>query len=126
MIIRAGDIPETLQTPRPLSLKRFVNVEEHSEQISMTWVHIWGHHDRIVNASCDRVYYILEGEGTFQVGDDAPMETVSPGDVVFIEHGTPYEFEGHMRYIVMNGPAFVAGSDEVLPPQFASQATHGG
>ena len=78
MIIRAGDMPETLQTPRPLSLKRFINGEEHSEQISMTWVHIWGHHDRIVNASCDRVYYILEGEGTFQVGDDAPIEMVSP------------------------------------------------
>ena len=31
-----------------------------------------------------------------------------------------------MRYIVMNGPAFTAGSDEVLPPQFASQATQGG
>jgi mannose-6-phosphate isomerase-like protein (cupin superfamily) len=125
MIIRAEDIPETLQTPRPLSLRRFINVEEHSSQISMTWVHIWGHHDRIVNANCDRVYYILDGEGTFQVGEGAPIETVIAGDVVFIEHGTPYEFEGHMRYIVMNGPAFTVGSDEVLPPQFSSQ-TQGG
>ena len=121
MIIRADDIPETLQTPRPLSLKRFINVEEHTPQISMTWVHIWGHHDRIVNDICDRAYYILEGEGTFQVGDDTPMEAVTAGDVVYIAHGVPYEFEGHMRYIVMNGPAFTAGSDEVLPPAFPSQ-----
>jgi len=126
LIVRAGDVPEGLQPPRPLSLKRFITAEEHSSQISMTWVHIWGHHERVVNATSDRVYYILDGEGTFQVGDGAPMETVSAGDVVYIAHGVPYEFEGHMRYIVMNGPAFTAGSDEVLPPQFSSQTTQGG
>jgi mannose-6-phosphate isomerase-like protein (cupin superfamily) len=76
-----------------------------------------------VNQACDRVYYILEGEGTFQVGDGAPIETVGPGDVVYIAHGVPYEFEGHMRYVVMNGPAFTAGSDEVLPPAFPSAQT---
>jgi mannose-6-phosphate isomerase-like protein (cupin superfamily) len=121
MIIRHGDIPEELQPGRPLSLRRFITADEHTANISMTWVHIWGHHDRVVNAGCDRVYYILDGEGTFQVGDGAPIEAVGPGDVVYIAQGVPYEFEGHMRYIVMNGPAFTAGSDKVLPPAFVPE-----
>ena len=118
MIIRHGDVPEALQPPRPLSLKRLITAEEHTANLSMTWVHIWGHHERVVNATSDRAYYILEGEGVFQVGDDTPMEAVTAGDVVYIEHGTPYEFEGHMRYIVVNGPAFTAGADQVLPQAF--------
>jgi mannose-6-phosphate isomerase-like protein (cupin superfamily) len=118
MIIHPDDIPEELQPGRPLSLRRFITADETTPNISMTWVHIWGHHDRVVNQTSDRVYYILEGEGTFQVGDDASMEPVTAGDVVYIAHDTPYEFAGHMRYIVTNGPAFTAGSDKVLPPTF--------
>ena len=42
MIIHPGDIEETAQEPRPLVLKRLINVDEHSEKISVTWVRIWG------------------------------------------------------------------------------------
>lgn len=126
MIIRADAIPETPQEPRPLALKRVVNIAEHSQDISVTWVRIWGHHDRVVNALSDRVYYIIEGSGQFQVGDGAPIETVSAGDFVFIPKGVPYEFEGTMRYVVMNGPAYRTASDRVLPPQFPGVARPAG
>ena len=33
---------------------------------------------------------------------------------VFIPMGVPYVFEGHMTYVVMNGPGFVEGSDKVV------------
>jgi mannose-6-phosphate isomerase-like protein (cupin superfamily) len=61
---------------------------------------------------------VIEGEGRFQVGDDAPVETVRAGEFVFIAKDVPYEFEGEMRYIVMNGPAYRSASDEVLPNTF--------
>jgi mannose-6-phosphate isomerase-like protein (cupin superfamily) len=118
MIIRTAEFPESPQDGRPLMLKRVVNIEEHSEQISVTWVRIWGHHDRVVNHISDRVYYVIEGEGRFQVGDGAPVETVRAGEFVFIPRDVPYEFEGVMRYIVMNGPAYHTGSDVVLPNTF--------
>ncbi len=114
MIIHPDDMPETAQEPRPLVLKRLVNVDEHSEKISVTWVRIWGHHDRVVNDASDRVYYIASGSGRFQVGDGAP-EAVTEGDIVLIDAGTPYELEGEMTYLVMNGPAFATNSDRVLP-----------
>jgi mannose-6-phosphate isomerase-like protein (cupin superfamily) len=97
-------------------LRRAITAESHSAAISVTWVDIKGHHDRIVNRDSDRIYYILEGSGRFQVGDGAPIEAVVSGDIVFIPRGTPYEFDGDMRYLVINGPAFRAGSDQVLPP----------
>ena len=118
MIIDTDDFPESPQDGRPLVLKRVVNIDEHTDQISVTWVRIWGHHDRVVNQISDRVYYVIEGQVRFQVGADAPVETVRSGEFVFIPRGVPYEFEGEMRYIVMNGPAYRTASDEVLPNVF--------
>ena len=40
------------------------------------------------------------------------------GDFVFIPRDVPYEFEGEMRYILMNGPAYRTASDQVLPAAF--------
>jgi len=118
MIIRTEEFPESPQDGRPLMLKRVVNIDEHSNDISVTWVRIWGHHDRVVNHISDRVYYVIDGEGRFQVGDDAPIDTVRAGEFVLIPKDVPYEFEGEMRYIVMNGPAYRTASDEVLPNTF--------
>ena len=118
MIIRPDDVPETPQDPRPLALKRVINIDEHTDQLSVTWVRLWGHHDRVVNHISDRVYYVIEGGALFQVGDGMPIETVTAGDFVFIPKDVPYEFEGEMRYVVMNGPAYRTASDVVLPRTF--------
>lgn len=114
MIIHTEAMAEEPQAGRPLVLKRVVNAEQHSTKLSLTWVRIWGHHERVVNETSDRAYYIISGEGRFQVGD-GKTEAVSAGDVVFIAAGTAYELEGEMTYVVVNGPAFTAGSDHVVP-----------
>ena len=114
-VIRVSTIKETPDEGRPLMLKRVINIDQHTADLSVTWVRIWGHHDRMLNELSDRAYYIIEGEGRFQVGEGAPIETVRAGDFVFIPRNVPYEFDGEMRYLVMNGPAYRAGSDKVLP-----------
>jgi mannose-6-phosphate isomerase-like protein (cupin superfamily) len=113
VIIHTEAMAEEPQAGRPLVLKRVVNAE-HSAKLSLTWVRIWGHHERVVNAASDRAYYIISGLGRFQVGE-GEIEAVSAGDVVFIAAGTAYELEGEMTYVVTNGPAFTAGSDQVVP-----------
>ena len=60
-----------------------------------------------------RDYSPLAGEGEFQVGAASPGQVVS-GDFVFIPRGVPYVFDGHITYLVMNGPAFTPGSDVEL------------
>jgi mannose-6-phosphate isomerase-like protein (cupin superfamily) len=123
MIIHLADVPQESQPERSLVLRRAVNAEQYSDAISVTWVSIAGHHERVVNHESDRVYYILEGSGRFQVGDGASIGPVAAADFVLIPRGTPYEFEGTMRYLVMNGPAFRPGSDEVLPGGIWPQQT---
>jgi mannose-6-phosphate isomerase-like protein (cupin superfamily) len=114
MIIRPGSVPEEARPENALALKRILTADD-TANLSITWVRLDGRHQRIVNAACDRAYYVIAGSARFQVGDGAPVEDVAAGDFVYIPHGTPYEFEGQMTYVVVNGPAFTLGSDRVLP-----------
>lgn len=114
MIIKAQELPEISEAGYPLVMKRVIHRGRHGDSISVTWVKIWGHHKKMVCDVSDRAYYIIEGAGRFQVGEDTEWGNVSAGDYVFIPRGVPYVFDGHMTYLVMNGPAFLPGSDRVL------------
>ena len=74
MIIHPDSVLEERQEGRPLVLKRLINVDDHGANLSVTWVRLAGHHDRIANDTCDRVYYVIEGSARFQAGDGAPVE----------------------------------------------------
>ena len=113
MIIKTEDLADIQSEGYPLVMKTVINRDEHSPAISVTWVKIWGHHKKMVCDESDRVYYIIEGVGEFQVGEGPPGQ-VNAGDFVFIPKGVPYVFEGEMKYLVMNGPAFLPGSDREL------------
>jgi mannose-6-phosphate isomerase-like protein (cupin superfamily) len=113
VIIKATGLPEIREEGYPLVMKKIVHADDHSKDISITWVSIWGHHKKMVCEVSDRAYYIIDGHGEFTVGNDPPGK-VTGGDYVFIPRGVPYVFDGTMTYLVMNGPAFVPGSDQVL------------
>lgn len=113
MLIRVEDVPEIREEGYPLVMKKVIHRDAHSKDISITWVEIWGHHQRMVCDVSDRPYYIIEGTGVFQLGEDEPFP-VSGGDLIFVPRGVPYEFSGQMTYLVMNGPAFLPGSDRVI------------
>jgi mannose-6-phosphate isomerase-like protein (cupin superfamily) len=116
MLIRTEDLPEIREEGYPLVMKTVINRTEHSKDVSITWVKIWGHHQRMACDVSDRPYYIIEGAGVFQLGEDQPFE-VHVGDFVYIPRGVPYEYTGHMTLLVMNGPAFLPGSDQVIEEQ---------
>ncbi len=113
MIIKIKDFPEIREEGYPLVMKKVIDGDQHSKDLSITWVDIKGHHKKMVCDISDRAYYIIEGDGEFTVGDDAPGR-VTTGDYVFVPRGVPYVFDGHMSYLVINGPAFVPGSDQEL------------
>jgi mannose-6-phosphate isomerase-like protein (cupin superfamily) len=56
-------------------------------------------------------YYILEGEGVLEVGDDEIA--VSPGLLVRIDKGTPHKGHGNFKTLVMGVPAWNP-EDEVI------------
>lgn len=113
MRIQLDNLPEVRAEGYPLVMKTIITREDHTEHLSVTWVKIDGHHKKMVCDLSDRAYYIIEGDGWFQVGEEEPFD-VAATDSVFIPRGVPYVFEGTMTYLVMNGPAFVPGSDQEL------------
>jgi ethanolamine utilization protein EutQ (cupin superfamily) len=113
MRIKLEDVPEVIGKHNPVVMKPVITRDQHSEYISITWAKIDGYHKRMSCGISDRPYYIIDGEGEFQVGDDESVK-VQSGDFVFIPKGVAYSFSGDMTYLVMNGPAFLPGSDEFL------------
>lgn len=53
---------------------------------------------------CTEIYYILEGSGTMEVGDDTVA--LEPGVTIVIEPGTPHRAYGDIRTIVFGVPAW--------------------
>jgi len=53
---------------------------------------------------CTEFYYILEGEGTLEVGDDT-LE-LSPGLLVRIDAGTPHRGHGRFKSLIVGVPAW--------------------
>ena len=116
MLIRLDEVPDIEVPDNDLVMKHAINRDRHSRDLSVTWVRINGRHKRLESTTGDRVYYVVEGEGRFQVGDDAPWVTAVTGDLVLIPKDVPYELEGELTYLVINGPAFGPGSDRYVEP----------
>jgi mannose-6-phosphate isomerase-like protein (cupin superfamily) len=112
-VIRPGELALERETENPISFRRIIRRDRHGAGVSMTWIRLKGRHRRLVCHESDRVYYILTGSAEFHLGD-APAESTKAGDSVFIPRGTPYDFNGEMDYLVMNGPAFLPESDVYL------------
>ena len=114
MLIRLDEVPDIEAPDNDLVMKHAINRDRHSRDLSVTWVNIDGRHRRLASTAGDRVYYVIEGEGRFQVGDGAPWVTAATGDLVLIPRDVPYELEGRLTYLVINGPAFGPGSDRYV------------
>ena len=112
-VIRPGDLPLESEAENPITYRRIIRRDRHGAGMSMTWIRLKGRHRRLLCHESDRVYYILAGSAEFRLGD-RPAEKTSAGDSVFIPRGTPYDFDGEIDYLVMNGPAFLPDSDIYL------------
>jgi len=67
MIIKTENLPEMDGERNPLVMKKVIHRDDQSNDISITWVKIWGHHKKLVCHVSDRAYYIIDGEGEFNV-----------------------------------------------------------
>jgi mannose-6-phosphate isomerase-like protein (cupin superfamily) len=108
--IRLEDQPQKAEPLNDAVVRPLVSADAHGPDISATWVRLGGRHRRLRTDHSTRVYHVLDGRATFQVGEEPPFE-IETGDTVVVPRGAPYEFAGEMTYLVMNGPAFVEGDD---------------
>jgi mannose-6-phosphate isomerase-like protein (cupin superfamily) len=59
---------------------------------------------RVVNQQCDELAYIFEGEGKIVINQEEHQ--LSAGDVVLIEAGEKYFWEGNMKLFLSCRPAW--------------------
>jgi len=106
VLIRPADVPEIDEPSNDLVMKKL-----HSGgDLSLTWVRVDGTHRRLRTDASTRLYYIVGGEGWFELGDEPRLE-LRPADVVVVPRGTPYALGGSLTYLVINGPGFREGDD---------------
>ena len=62
------------------------------------------HHGKVKSTKSDRIYYVLEGEGYFEI--DGQHIDVRPTDVVIVPRNTIYDYFGKMKLFLVHTPAF--------------------
>lgn len=60
--------------------------------------------NRVVNQQCQEMAYVFDGEGKIVV--DEEEHRLSAGDVILIEAGEKYYWEGHMKLFISCRPAW--------------------
>ena len=64
-------------------------------------------HGMVKTEVSDRLYYILDGEGEFDI--DGKIEKVLKGDVVIVPKNTPYDYRtksAYLKLFLVHSPAY--------------------
>jgi mannose-6-phosphate isomerase-like protein (cupin superfamily) len=74
------------------------------ENASAALIKVKGQHGKTKSAISDRLYYVVEGEGSFQIEDKE--YDVAKGDLIIVPKNTVYDFWGSMSLFLVHVPAF--------------------
>ena len=90
------------------SVRIFQRIDNDAANLHVTTINdaALHYHER-----CTEFYYILEGTGTMQVGDETVE--VRPGSAILIPPGCPHRGDGGFKTIVIGAPAWDP-EDEVI------------
>ncbi len=80
--------------------------------MSCACINVTGRHGKTKNIRCDRVYFVTEGRGEFTV--NGKKTGVKRNDAVIIPRGTPYDYGGKMKLVLVDSPAFEPEGDVKL------------
>src|SRR5262245_26464984 len=110
MLVRLDDVPEIAEPSNDLVMRQLVDTTSGEGNLRVTGVRLAGRHRRLRTDHSTRLYYVVEGDGWFALGDE-PEVSIHTGDVVVVPRGTAYALGGELTYLVVNGPAFAPGDD---------------
>lgn len=81
------------------------NFDLECKDISLSYEDVFKGHDTYdKNYYSSKIYYVLEGDGTFRI-DDEKVE-VKKGDVIEVPKGTNFVFAGKMKLLLIMSPGF--------------------
>lgn len=98
MIIKSRETNQKIKGPM------MINEYKINSDFSAALIEINGDHGKVKCLGEDRIYFILDGEGKFAIGDE--INDVSPSDLIFIPKNTPYNIIGKMKYFLICSPEF--------------------
>lgn len=71
-----------------------------------------GHETTIIEHESDFVYYILEGEGYFEIEDE--KQKCSKGDLVVIPAGAKFTYKGKLKMLLCVTPPWRKEQEEIV------------
>ena len=86
------------------------NSKEEYSALNTVYVDCHTSHERVFVKESHRVYFVIEGSGIFDIGDET--HEVEKDDVIVIEPKTEYAYKGKMKLFELNSPA-TGSEDEV-------------
>ena len=101
MIIKAKDVIE--EDFGAIKVKNIFH-PHNLETFSVAIVRIEGINRRHKNDKSDAFFYVLEGKGTYTIGNE--VHEVSAGDSISIPKGIDYFDSGQMKVIAVSSPAY--------------------
>jgi len=70
-----------------------------------------GHDTHLISRKCFHIYYVLEGEGFFDI--DNQIRDVSKGSLIEVSPNTEYTYSGKMRLLLIMNPPWFKGNEKI-------------
>ena len=70
-----------------------------------------GHDTYIISKKCFHIYYILEGEGVFEIKNET--KRVSKDSLVEVPPNTEYTYSGKMKLLLIMNPPWCEGNETI-------------
>jgi len=83
------------------------NSKEDFENASAAYFEVSGSHGKIKTTHSDRIYFVIDGKGEFEIG--GKIIPVKKSDVIIVPKNTPYDYrskEGVLKLFLVHTPAF--------------------
>ena len=71
-----------------------------------------GHDNYIISKICTHIYYVLEGEGVFEL--DGKKTNMKKGELIEIPPNVEYAYSGNMRLLLIMNPPWFEGNEEII------------
>jgi len=70
-----------------------------------------GHDTYFISKKCTHIYYVIEGEGFFDI--DGLKHEVKPGMLVEVPPNVEYTYSGRMKLLLLMNPPWFKGNEEI-------------
>lgn len=88
------------------------NSKEDFPGASAAYFEVTGKHGRVKTTSSDRIYFVIDGTGEFDI--DGKIVSVGKTDVLIVPKNTPYDYKATskvLKLFLVHSPAFQPEAD---------------